>query len=503
MHLKREGSPRKTARNVLLPILTGLLTAQIIATCFVYGSNLRLHAVVRAAQDVGYFVIPAGPVTATLTTFRCAVWGGLFYTLSIGVGLTLISWVAVHFWQTGLRRKTWVLLAYLLLWAALLVWLNRRGLTLYPLLFGTLVPLATILATINDTPSSISQPDRLKWIPVATLVLLTALWATRFNNDLFSTIRDHILLSNPIGRQVNDFYYRYTLYAAQSFKSISQKTVRSYDMKAITDTQLASKLVHRLAQYDTLYLSKAQQPDFTVTLQDNQLVLTTFNGKRLFATPQEILAKPNTWLQQISKMSDCYAPLRRVTLLGLLIGFPILLYILIYSLSRMVLGLVLPDRTATLATSGLCLVVGLLLFVPMLAGRAPSISKQNLPQALISERWPQRVAALRFIEAKKIDIGRYPEYKPLLDSPLVVERYWLARAMAHSRRPDTFADLKYLMDDTHPNVTCQVYFALGHRGNRSAIVPIRTQLGLSNHWYAQWYGYRALRRLGWNPSRSN
>ncbi len=503
MHLKRERSPRKTTRIVLLPILTGLLSAQIIATCFVYSSNLRLYAEVRAAQDAGYFVIPAGPVTATLTTLRCAIWGGLFYTLSIGVGLTLISWVAVHLWQTVLKRNQWVLCAYLFIWAALLVWLNWRGLALYPILFGTLVPLATLLTVIKGVPSFKNQLDQFWWVPVVTLVLLTALWATRFDSNLFATIRDHILLSNPIGRQVNDFYYRYTLYAAESFKSIGQKTVRSYDMKAISDTQLANNLVRRLAQYDMLYLSKVQRPDFTITLQDNQLVLTTPNSRRLSATPQEILANPNTWLQQISKVSDRYAPLRRVTLFGLLIGFPILLYILIYSILRMVLGLVLPDRAATLATSGLCLVVGLLLFVPMLAGRTPSISKQNLAQALISESWPQRVAALRFIEANKIDIGRYPEYKTLLDSPLVVERYWLARAMAHSRAPDTYFDLKEMMDDAHPNVTCQVYFALGHRGNRSAIGPIRTQIALSNHWYAQWYGYRALRRLGWYPSRSN
>jgi hypothetical protein len=59
------------------------------------------------------------------------------------------------------------------------------------------------------------------------------------------------------------------------------------------------------------------------------------------------------------------------------------------------------------------------------------------------------------------------------------------------------------MDDPHPNVVCQAFYALGARGQRMAIHPIMERLVRTNHWYAQWYGYRALRRLGWYqvPSR--
>ena len=102
-----------------------------------------------------------------------------------------------------------------------------------------------------------------------------------------------------------------------------------------------------------------------------------------------------------------------------------------------------------------------------------------------------------------MEITDYPAYQLLLASPLVVERYWLARAMADSRSETTYHQLLQLIQDVHPNVTCQALYALGQRGRREAIEPIKMQMRASDHWYTQWYGYRALRKLGWRQTRSN
>lgn len=488
------------ARTLFFPILAGLLTAQIIATWFVYGSNTHLYEAVQAAQKADYFVIPAGPVTTSLTTFKSAIWGGLFYTLSIGGGLTLVTWAALHLWQRVLQRRNMALGVYLAIWLGLVVWINLKGFTLFPTLFCTMVPLATAIALVKF--SSLFKVRRgYQWLaPVATLMLLTGVWATQLNSNLFTTIRDHILLSNPVGQAVNDFYYRYTLYAAQSFKSLNQKTVRTYTMAPINDPHLKQKIARRMARYDMLYLPGIERPDFTIALEKERLVLTAAGGNRIDAPPDKVLAKPYQWLQQLSKASDRYAPLRRITLVSLLVGFPILLYMTVYGIICAAMRVVLTERTATLAASVLCLVIGLLLFIPMLDSQPSSISEKDIAQALTADQWPQRVAALRYIEKHKVEIGRYPQYKPLLSSPLVVERYWLARALSTSRSPATYTDLNAMLGDPHPNVTCQVFYALGRRANRAAIAPIKAQMAVSDHWYAQWYGYRAIRRLGWYPS---
>jgi HEAT repeat protein len=100
-------------------------------------------------------------------------------------------------------------------------------------------------------------------------------------------------------------------------------------------------------------------------------------------------------------------------------------------------------------------------------------------------------------------MARYPTYQKMLNSPLVVERYWLARALAKSRAAATYSELLSLLKDPHPNVICQVFYALGQRGRKRAIRPIQKKLKDSNHWYAQWYGYHALRKLGWHQRPSN
>jgi HEAT repeat protein len=89
-----------------------------------------------------------------------------------------------------------------------------------------------------------------------------------------------------------------------------------------------------------------------------------------------------------------------------------------------------------------------------------------------------------------------------LTSNRVVERYWLARNLAHSRNASAYRDLLTLIKDPHPNVVCQAYYALGRQGKRTAIDPIKTQMTRSDHWYTQFYGYRAIRKLGWNQTQS-
>jgi HEAT repeat protein len=60
-----------------------------------------------------------------------------------------------------------------------------------------------------------------------------------------------------------------------------------------------------------------------------------------------------------------------------------------------------------------------------------------------------------------------------------------------------------LIHDPHPNVICQAFYALGEMGRRTAIGPIKQRLVELDHWYAQWYAYGALRKLGWRQNTSN
>jgi HEAT repeat protein len=117
--------------------------------------------------------------------------------------------------------------------------------------------------------------------------------------------------------------------------------------------------------------------------------------------------------------------------------------------------------------------------------------------------WQERVALLRHIAATGGEVGTLPQYKEMLASPYAAERYWLARALGESRRPETFDDLLRLLHDPQPNVVCMAFYGLGRRGEQRAVKDIIARLRSSDKWYEQWYGYRALRSLGWRQKGSS
>jgi HEAT repeats len=487
-----------------LPIILGLLISQVVATALVYRSNLHVLTGVTTAQKAGYLAIPAGPVTASLNSFNAAFWGGLFFTLSVGVGLTVATWAAIYLWQRILLRRRLFLASCTLAWGSLLVAVNWKGMALFPSLFCLLVPLGTAWTAVAVLPVSQGKRNRQWIVPLATFILITVLWTTQLNGDLFITIRDQILLSNPIGRSVNEFYYRYTLYAAEAFKSFQQKTLHTCHLEGLGAAPAARRWEAFLAHYDLLVLPQIQRPDVCIRFSGETLRLISALGRGIALPVSRFESDPVRALRAFSKATDRFGSFRRITLIGLLIGFPTLLFVAVYAALHWLAQKMFDGRRATVLSSGLCLVVGILLYLPLLKGGAiNTITPEKIPAALKADDWTIRVAAIRYIETHKLEIANYPAYQRLLDSPLVVERYWLARAMANSRSEQTYPQLLRLMQDPNPNVTCQAFYALGKRGQRTAIAPIKACLMASNNWYSQWYGYRAMRSLGWHQGRSN
>jgi hypothetical protein len=144
--------------------------------------------------------------------------------------------------------------------------------------------------------------------------------------------------------------------------------------------------------------------------------------------------------------------------------------------------------------------MALLFFFHMGAGA--KAAEKNLQDAMGSTYWQDRVAALKLIQQNRLEIGDYHSYKDMLNSPNIPERYWLARVLGTSRRPETYKDLLVFLDDPYPNVVCMALYSLGQRGRKRIVREIVKRIEISDHWYEQWYAYRALRTLGWTQTRS-
>ena len=488
-----------TARALLL----GLLVAQIIATIQVYLSNLDLYRSLSAIQAAGYLTIPNQRIIPSLQDFGPAFLGGLFFTFSLGAGLSLLSLAAAWVWHRLFSGSRSVLIVLLLFWVGSVVALNIRGFSFGATYYFLAIPPVVFLAAMKWMPP---PPMQRMWvhrmahtIPVAVLALL---WTSQITSHFFVDFRDVLLLANPIGTKINDFYYDYTLFPAEVFKSLDQKILKTCSLQDFGKGPLLSRVQRELLNYDYLAVETNDGVDLKVVQDGEMLVFKNAERTILQTTPADFFSHPETVLHEFSAKSDKQGIFRLLTFRSLVIGLPLALYLLLHALIRLLCCFFLDVRTSSIVASVLCLIVGLSILVPFQYMRGTDIKLKDIPQALTTESWQQRVAALRIIEQKGLEISSFQPYQRLLASPHIAVRYWLVRGLAVSRRPETYRDLLAFLDDPHPNVVSMAFYALGQRRDWRAVSEIRTRIKASDHWYNQWYAYKALRALGWKQKKS-
>ncbi|MGD8757352.1 MAG: HEAT repeat domain-containing protein [Deltaproteobacteria bacterium] len=483
-------------------ILLGLLTTQVLATLHVYLSNADLYRTVTIIAEAGYLAIPNQQVILTLKEFGPAFFGGWFFTLSLGAGLSVFSVACAWGWDRIFGRSKALLIPIGLLWLGPAIAVNSHGFCPVVSSHFLFTPLVVFFCTLKWMPK---QSKRKRWfnkmIHFLPIALLTIIWTAHADRFLFLDLRDYLLLSNPVGKRVDDFYYRYTLYPAEVFKSLEQKTLKTCYFTAIKDKAVARRVEAVLINHDYLPVANKTPVDLEIVQSANAFIFK-HQGKSVLQTPiKAFFSQPEDVLSKFSAAADRHALFRQATIVCLLVGFPITLYVMVFALLYFVLRFFLDPTPSSLVAGALCFLIGLVLLLPLRLGRVSINDNMPLSEALTSKSWQQRVAALRRVVSERQDIAGFPDYPRMLESPHIPERYWLVKALGVSRHPETYPDLLALLDDPHANVVSMAFYALGQRGDRQAIKEILTRIETSKHWYNQWYAYRALRRLGWKQSR--
>lgn len=483
-------------------ILSGLLVTQIIATLQVHLSNLDIYHATKAIADAGYLAIPNAIVLPTLRSWCPAVWGGLFFTLSIGTGLSILSVLCAWVWVRLLRRNRIVLIILLFIWIGTLIMANLHGFSPVVSLYFLCVPCVAFWATLKWMPP---QPVEKSWqkrlcfvIPIAAL---TGIWMLYAGPTLFLDIRDFLLLTNPIGQKIDAFYYRFTLYPAEVFKSLNQKTLKTYHFDGESHSSDLKRLERILINYDYLPIDADIKVDLEIQESDGHLVFKHRGKNILETTLKKVLTRPGDTFSQLSIATDRFVFFSRVIGISVLLGFPIFLYIMVFAFIRYITGFFINESLAYMLTAFAGFIIGLLLLVPFWMGNVEGRGDTSAMDDLHSDAWQRRVSALRDFINQKQEIGNIAGYKQLLTSPHVPERYWLAQALGISKDPNTYPDLVMLLNDPHPNVVSMALRSLGQRRDKRAIHEILLKIEKSDHWYNQWYAYRALKSLGWRQSK--
>jgi len=483
-------------------LFLGMLAAQAIATIQVYLSNVSLHNKITSIKDAGYLVVPNQHILNVLSDFGPAFFGGIFFTLSVGAGLSLYSIAAMWIWTRLLSCNKIYLILFLLPLAGCVVQVNIHGFSPVVTSYFLVIPVVIFFSTFNWITDQSEQSVWLKEIlHLAPLVILTILWTFQMQSSMFIDIRDNLLLSNSFGRKINGFYYKYTLYPAEAFKSLHQKTLKTCNLGSIKEETIETLLRNELIRYDYLEVGKDKIVDLVIKKEADSLLLENKGKIILKASFKDFLFGNGKILKQFSLKTDRHLFYRKFTLFSLLVGFPISLYILVFSLFRFVLSFFPVLKNPSAYASILCFITGIGLLIPFYQMVEKEVNIKNLARALESENRIVRVEALKNLNKRKADVGNYSAYQSLLKSTYVPELYYLMKALGLSRKSETYNDLLTFLDNPNLNVVYMAFNALGQRGDRSAVKIILEKIELSDNWYCQWYAYQALRTLGWKQRK--
>jgi hypothetical protein len=487
----------------LKSLLSGLAAAQALATLQVYLSNAELYRKLVSIKAAGYMVMPNQQVMNGLRELGPAFFGGLFFTFTAGAGIAIVSLALVWTWDRIFLRSKFVLVFISLVWAGVLWLVNSQSFCPMVTSYFIVIPAVVIAVALKSMPS---QRDKNIWldgiVQFAPIILLALLWTSQLDSRLFSNLRDHFLLSNTLGTKINDFYYKYTLYPAEALKTLEQKVLKTCYLEHIKKEHTKELLKEELVKHDYLCIGNNVKVDLLIEENNNNLVFKNPSKIILKTTLKEFLFIPHKILHEFSSKSDGNHFFRQFTLMSLLMGFPIALYIALYSLIYVISRFFLGSTMSSVLASILCLLAGIASLAHFQFSKVENIDFKDLAAALQSESRQKRVAALKIIDRKGIEIAGFRAYEKIIQSPFVAERYWLAKALGSSRKPETVKQLLSFLDDPHINVVCMALDSLSRRGNTKAVQKIMNVLETSNHWYEQWYAYKALRKLGWNQTGS-
>lgn len=486
-------------------LLAGLLSAQVVATAHVYLSNLDLLQATGAVRRAGYLTVPNARVAEHLDSLSTAMAGGLFFTLSIGAGLSLATLICAWLWDRAFQRRRKAAFFFLAIWTAGLFLVNDNGWNPVAFAYLLVVPLVTATAAIQLLPprTTLVSPAFVFW-PVSAAIILALMWGLVLDRQMFTNIRDHLLMESRVGRSITNAYYAHTLFPAEAFKSLGQKQIRTCVLAGTLDRSSWNRLERTVRAHDYLPVPAGHPADLTIGrdadkkrffLADNHHTVMTVPEKELFHSPRKVLA-------DYSLAQDRNRAFRTLTLACLVIGFPLTLFTLLFSVLGSLPNLLFTVSVSDGITAILCVGVGAFLLAPVYKGHTASVAVANPAIALSATSGITRITALKQACEDRRDITVHAARLGLVKSLHVAERYWLARSLACAKDPGARSMLLTLADDPVPIVACQALWAMGERKKQSATPTIINRIRTSSHWYIQMYGYRALRTLGWVQPRS-
>ena len=390
------------------------------------------------------------------------------------------------------------------LWSGCFLLINQYELRLLTSAYFVLIPLVIFLISWRIPPTEAGQKDNplFRILILLPVVLLACSWGFLMDKNLFLNLRDNLLLTHPVGIKISDFYYKYSFYPAEVIKPLHGKILKTCNLDRV-EPPLKASLEQALRLCDYLNIQGNRDVDLLMEKTGETLIFKNRGNEIMRVPSHSFMGNSSGILEKFSFKTDPYGFFRRFTFFSLLLGFPLVLYVLTYTMLRMLFHPFWGWRISRIIASACCLLAGLLLLMAVYGNMIQKHDKKNRGRILLTGTLRERVSVLRSLESPLVeDVSHFAAYGQLLKSPHIPDRYWLARALGKSRKPEIVKDLVGLLNDSSPNVVSMAFYSLGRIGDKRAVTEILKRIKSSGSWYNQWYAYRALRSLGWTQKKT-
>jgi len=482
--------------------LLGLLISQILSFIHVHQSNIAYRDALDAITAAGYLAVPNQKAADGLPTYQAAWNGGLFFTFTIGLCLTFLSCLFAHIFRKLPVKRNLALLLPVSLWLFVVIKANLNGFSSPAFFHFMLIP--PVIFYLTTATSASDKPGKRGTPAVFHITVFTAFVifsASVSDMNIFLDVRDTLLLNSRIGRRINAFYYDNSLYSARVFKSTGQRLLKTCALSPELDDAVSRRIAARLIHRDYLPVADtAFHHDLYINMKGDDLELMKKDHVVMTLPLNDFINEYKTVLREFEAQTDRHGFFRKFTMMSILFNGVLILFLVMYLPLYMPLKRYTHPMKASIVAGVFCL-SGSFLFFSMLDVSDP-LSNDKLNDALSSPLVNNRIAALKYIYRNRIDYNVLPFYSDITGKENVAERYWFAKNLRYSRDGEAEATLRTLLNDPHFNVVCMAFHALGYVGSGKDVSLIMEKIRQSDNWYEQWYGYKALRRLGWKQGKS-
>ncbi len=334
-------------------------------------------------------------------------------------------------------------------------------------------------------------------ISIPILISLTFIGTTLYTyeeKDLFPRISDSFLFSNKLGESINNFYYKYSLHATETFKSSKQKQVKPYWIDP--EIKNNSNLKKTLFKYGWLAIDKKLDSALIIEKKHvKQLLFKHKNKIILETTVEKFLENPDDYLTLYSSKTDSYKFLRLFYSLGVMPGIPILAFFIIYFLLFFIFLIITDSKNSNIISNTITTLLIVVLLFYLNPEILNPIDYEAAEKMLFSERSATRVQGMRVISNKKFNIEKLSDVIPELLKGGKTERYWLANTLGVSSNKQNIKTLNILVKDESVNVQCAALNALSQIDpTEKPFLLFKKIIKESDNWYIQYHAYKAYQR---------